>query len=114
MKISELAKESNLSIDTIRYYQKVGLIKPKKEGFFRVYGEEDLEIISAIKVLKSTGMPLKNIKLIVEMETQEVDFKLLKEILDEHLEWIKKQEIDIKTSKKIIAKALEKVNGKLI
>lgn len=59
-------------------------------------------------------MPLKNIKLIVEMETQEVDFKLLKEILDEHLEWIKKQETDIKTSKKIIAKALEKVNGKLI
>lgn len=61
--IGEFAKVTNLSIDTIRYYEKQGLIKPNRdENNRRIYDECDVGWIDFIKKLKMTGMKLKDIK----------------------------------------------------
>jgi len=62
MFIGDLAKSSNTSIDTLRYYEKIGLIKnvPRDAGGRRVYGPSFVAWLNFIKVLKATGMPLKD------------------------------------------------------
>ena len=43
-KIGQVAKETGLSIDTIRFYEKQGLLKrsPRTEGGFRLFGLGDI------------------------------------------------------------------------
>ena len=63
--ISELASLFNISGQTLRYYDKIGLIKPDvvnpKTGY-RYYSERQLDDIYLVKSLKSMGMTLEEIK----------------------------------------------------
>ena len=62
-KIGEISKITNLTIDTLRYYEKEGLITPARDqNNIRMYSYSNIRWIQFIKKLKQTGMPLKNIK----------------------------------------------------
>ena len=63
MKISQLAKLSNLSAHTLRYYEKAGLIKPswRSESNYRIYSEDDLTTVNFIKRSKLCGFSLSDI-----------------------------------------------------
>ena len=63
MKISEFAKRTGLSIDTLRYYEKLGLLEPKRDaGGRRVYSETDAAWMEFVGRLKRIGMPLSEIQ----------------------------------------------------
>ena len=58
-----MAKELNLSIDTLRYYEKMGLIKEiNKVNGKREYSEENIKDLKFILCMKSAGLSLKDIK----------------------------------------------------
>ena len=59
MKIGDVSAKTGLSIDTLRYYEKIGLIDPPlRSGGSRVYDDAILGWIGFLQALKSTGMPL--------------------------------------------------------
>lgn len=61
--IGEFSKIINLSIDTLRYYEKEQLILVERDAVGRRrYTDVDLNWILFIKRLKDTGMPIKEIK----------------------------------------------------
>lgn len=61
--ISELAKKLSLNQDTIRYYEKLDLIKPKRgENGYRIYTQGDYEKIRDILLIKDMGYTLAEIK----------------------------------------------------
>jgi len=63
--IGELLKMLNISISTLRYYDKEGLLPlvNRSSGNIRVFDESDLEYIRMIQCLKATGCCLKISKL---------------------------------------------------
>ncbi|QKE75832.1 MerR family transcriptional regulator [Arthrobacter citreus] len=66
--IGEVAKELKLTVYTLRYYDKEGLmpfVKRTTSGI-RVFKESDIEALKIIECLKSTGMPIKEIKNFIE------------------------------------------------
>jgi DNA-binding transcriptional MerR regulator len=60
MKIGTLSRHSGLSIDTLRYYEKIGLlpVARRDSGGRRLYDDSTLRWIDFLKRLKTTGMPL--------------------------------------------------------
>jgi DNA-binding transcriptional MerR regulator len=62
MHIGDLAKKSGLSTDTLRYYEKIGLIpRPLRDGGGRrVYDQSILRWIDFLGRLKATGMGIKD------------------------------------------------------
>ncbi|MBT2722617.1 MerR family transcriptional regulator [Bacillus sp. ISL-46] len=62
--ISEVAKELNLTVYTLRYYDKEGLIPfvERTPSGTRVFKESDIDALKVIECLKATGMPIKEIK----------------------------------------------------
>lgn len=53
-RIDDLAHETGLTVDTIRYYQRQGLLPPgEREGRHRLYGPEHVERLRRIKELQS-------------------------------------------------------------
>lgn len=63
MTIGELAQATNISEYTLRYYEKKGLIRVKRDNIGRrCYEVSDIEWIKFIRRLKDTGMLLKDIE----------------------------------------------------
>ena len=63
LSIQQFALRTGLSADTLRYYEKIGLLRhvPRDASGFRVYGLRDLEWVGFILRLKDTGMALDDI-----------------------------------------------------
>lgn len=67
--IKDVSKISGLSIFTIRFYNKVGLLPfvLKNNSGIRVFTESDVNLIQMICCLKNTGMKIKDIKKYIDM-----------------------------------------------
>lgn len=63
MKSKEFAARTGLSLSTLRYYERQGLLKPARDGHgYRDYGERDLDWVGFILKLKEMAVPLAQIK----------------------------------------------------
>lgn len=72
MKIGQLAKLSGCSIQTIRYYEKEGLLSPpsRSEGNFRLYDEKALKELEFVKHCRSLDIPLSDIKTLLALKNK--------------------------------------------
>jgi len=61
MKIAEVSEQSGISTDTLRYYERVGLIPHvnRNESGIRDYNELDLRRVDFIKCMRSAGLPVE-------------------------------------------------------
>ncbi|MGH4050835.1 MAG: MerR family transcriptional regulator [Clostridium sp.] len=68
-KIEEVAVKTGLTKRTLRYYEDIELITPKRtECSYRLYSQEDIDNINRIKDLReSLGFCLKDVKVIIEL-----------------------------------------------
>lgn len=120
MKIGELSKKVDLSKDTIRYYEKIGLISPAIINKVRIYSEKDLLRLKSIQILKTARFSLMEIKIFIEYDNKfnsmdEIynmsldDLSMLEDIINEKID-----EIDrIKNDLEIATKLLNSMNNKL-
>ncbi len=63
MTIREIAAKTNMSTDTLRYYERIGLLPPvpRNAAGIRNYDEYFINFINFIKKLKASGMSLEHI-----------------------------------------------------
>ena len=67
MKISEMSKLTGVSIRTLQYYDKIGLLCPTEytESGYRLYDDTALERLQQILLFRELEFPLKEIKRII-------------------------------------------------
>lgn len=62
MTIKTVSRRTGLSADTLRYYEKIGLIgKIRRKSGIRDYDENDIKVIEFIKCMRSVNMPIENL-----------------------------------------------------
>lgn len=86
--ISDIAKKADLSTDTIRFYEKRGLIQPnfRASNQYRYYGDEALKRLIFIKRCRALGMSLKEIEHLIQLEQNpEQDCCEVNQMIDQHL-----------------------------
>jgi DNA-binding transcriptional MerR regulator len=61
MKISEVSQQCDLSLDTLRYYERIGLLPPvnRSDSGIRDYNELDVRRVEFIKCMRSAGLPIE-------------------------------------------------------
>ena len=61
MTIKEVSEQYEISQDTLRYYERVGMIPPvtRTAGGIRNYGAEDLRWVELAKCMRSAGLPVE-------------------------------------------------------
>jgi len=61
MKIMEVSEQYGISSDTLRYYERIGLIPPvhRKDNGIRDYNELDMRRVEFIKCMRSAGLPIE-------------------------------------------------------
>lgn len=104
MKIGDFAKQSGVSADTLRYYEKIGLIKAahRSAGGYREYGEENLETIRFILSAKSLGFTLDTIQqlLQIQINKQDASCEEVKQFVAVQLDQVEQRLKELHTIKK--------------
>ena len=75
--VGETARICSIPADTLRYYDKIGLIHPSVmgENGYRYYKYEDFLFLNTIKYLKKLGMPLADMKKLFDNRCKEATRK---------------------------------------
>jgi len=68
MQIKDLANETGLSKDTLRYYERLSLLTPKRDEYnnYRTYSRDSVEKLKIIKKAQEMGFSLKEIQNILK------------------------------------------------
>lgn len=69
-KIGEIAKLTNLTTRTIRYYEELGLLGTRKNrslGQLRLFDNDDIKRLKKIQMLKDLGLTLEEISQVIEL-----------------------------------------------
>ncbi len=73
IRIDELARRSGLTVDTIRFYQREGLLPPaERAGRAKVYGQDHLDRLAQIRQLQTRRFSLAAIRSLLESERPEL------------------------------------------
>jgi DNA-binding transcriptional MerR regulator len=61
MRIAEVSERYGISTDTLRYYERIGLIPPvnRNQSGIRDYDEIDVRRVEFIKCMRSAGLPIE-------------------------------------------------------
>ena len=82
--IQQVAIMTGLSTHTLRYYEKIGLIKNVQTGY-RQYTDVDLALIQFLIRLRVTGMPMLKMKQFSDLRQKgDSTITARKELLEEH------------------------------
>lgn len=70
--IQQVAEATGLSVFTLRYYERVGLIHPidRAENTHRRYTQEDIGWIDFLMKLRATGMSISEMQVYAELQRQ--------------------------------------------
>ncbi len=85
--IGRVAARVGLSIDTIRYYERAGLLPliARASNGHRRYTEDDLGWITLLKCLRTTGMPISEMRRYADLVAQgESTLTHRREMLEDH------------------------------
>lgn len=97
--IAEVSKKYELSADTLRYYERVGLIPEvnRNKSGIRDYTEEDCKWVEFIKCMRSAGLPIEVLIEYVALFGQgDETIKARKELLTEQRKRLIEKMEDIK------------------
>ena len=109
MTIKEVSEKYDISQDTLRYYERVGMIPPvtRTAGGIRDYKEEDIRWVELAKCMRSAGIPVETMIEYVKL-TQEGDTNI-----PARLQLLKDQKDLLLEQKSKIDETLERLNYKI-
>lgn len=88
MKIGELARATGVDVDTIRYYEKTGLLPPpaRTPNGYRAYGPEHLEGLSFVRHCRALDIPLADIARLMNFAARpEEDCGDINQLIDDQI-----------------------------
>lgn len=109
MNIKEASEKSGVSADTIRYYERIGLIPPvhRNENGVRKFGAEDLRWIQFSRQMRRAGLSIEAL----------IDYLALfregEHTLEARVELLKEQRVDLKNRINIMQEALNRLDFKI-
>ena len=88
MRIGELAQASGTPIETIRFYERVGLLPtaPRTEGNYRIYTPQHAERLGFIRQCRNLDMTLDEVRVLLRFRDDPLaDCGAVNSLLDEHI-----------------------------
>jgi Cd(II)/Pb(II)-responsive transcriptional regulator len=91
MKIGELAKLTDCQVETVRYYEREGLLPPpaRSDGNYRVYTQAHVERLTFIRNCRSLDMTLEEIRSLLSLRDSPQDqCESVNALIDEHIQHV--------------------------
>jgi len=103
--IQEAAEVTDLSVHTLRYYERIGLLMPvgRAANGHRRYSQQDINLIKSLNKWRKTGMPLVDIQRYVRLfQEGESTASERRQILEAHRETVVSQIQELQATLELI------------
>ncbi len=103
--IQEAAEVTDLSVHTLRYYERIGLLLPvgRAANGHRRYSQQDISLIKSLNKWRQTGMPLVDIQRYVRLlQAGESTTAERRAILEAHRETVVSQIEELQATLQLI------------
>lgn len=112
--IGRLAKATGTKVETVRWYEKVGLIDPpqRTNANYRAYAASDLARLSFIRRARNLGFSLDQVRALIEISDQrDRDCGTIDALASEHLEEIDRKIADLSALRRELAEVVASCRG---
>ncbi|HEX2467255.1 MAG TPA: MerR family transcriptional regulator [Solirubrobacterales bacterium] len=116
MTIAEAAAEAGVSVHTLRYYERAGLLAPieRNRSGHRRFTAEDVEWVAVCTKLRATGMPIRRIREYAELVREgEGNEAARLALLEAHREDVRARLREVKRNLELIDYKIDLYRGKL-
>jgi MerR family copper efflux transcriptional regulator len=117
IQIGKLARETGLTVDAIRFYEKQQLLKPaaRSEGGFRLFSEHDLEQIQFIRRAQQLGFSLGEIRELLLLQGERVEAcPHVRDMLASKLEAVRQRILELRKMESQLAADLKRCERRLL
>jgi MerR family mercuric resistance operon transcriptional regulator len=106
--IGELSRRTTVNIETIRYYERIGLLPhpPRTRGGRRVYGTESCRTLGFVKRSRELGFSLEDIRTLLALRDSRGACKDVKVIAERHLQDVQVKIRDLMKLESVLSAAL--------
>lgn len=112
--IGELSRQTGVHIETIRYYEKIGLLPapPRTESGRRIYGEAQARILAFIRRARELGFGVNDIRnLLALAEPQNMSCAQAREIAAAHLAGVRAKLADLSRLEGVLSQTIAQCAG---
>ncbi len=112
--IGDLGKATNTKVETIRYYERIGLLaKPDRTGGnYRAYGQDALARLSFIRRARDLGFSLDQVRELLTLASQDQrDCGSVDAIANSHLAEIDRKLADLAALRRELSAVIASCNG---
>ena len=114
-KIGELSRLYGIGVDSLRYYEKIGILKPERsESGYRHYSLQDIWKLNIIRDLRSLGFSMESIRLYLQNHTVDSTLGLLEreqKAIDDKILYLQKLRENVASRMKNIREARNRELG---
>jgi DNA-binding transcriptional MerR regulator len=112
IRIGELAERCEVSRDTLRFYEREGLLSPPRRttSGYRAYTEEDASRVVFIREAQSLGLTLDDIREVIRLESLHApeECERVAQLLRERIDAIDKRLTDLRAFRSRLASSLDR------
>jgi Hg(II)-responsive transcriptional regulator len=115
IKSGELAKQANVNSETLRYYEREGLLPEpaRSESGYRQYAEEDVKRVRFIKRAQDLGFSLREIKELLALKLNaSQSAREVKRLAEQKIQEIENKIHHLEAMKTILGHLVEACSGK--
>jgi MerR family transcriptional regulator, mercuric resistance operon regulatory protein len=112
--IGELARRTGVHIETIRYFEKVGLLENagRTTGGHRVYAEQHIRALGFVKRARELGFTQAEVRAILKLGGPgEACCDEVRQIAVHHLEQVRRKLADLARLERLLATTVERCSG---
>jgi DNA-binding transcriptional MerR regulator len=113
---NQVARLANINVETLRYYEKIGLIDTpdRNESGYRIYNDKTLERLEIIKRAKTCGLTLEETKELIEVLYRDaIDYTYISKFIDNKIDLIDSKINELNSIKQILNTMKTNINNKV-
>lgn len=105
IQIGELSRRARCNIETIRYYERIGLMPaPPRRGRYRSYGAEDVGRLSFVRRARELGFTLNEVRALLRLAgVGEVSCAEVRTLAASHLTDVRARIADLRRMERVLA-----------
>lgn len=114
LSIGEMSKQSGVNIETIRYYEKIGVMPAPRRSAngYRLYGADHLKRLSFVRRSRELGFSLDEIRSLLRLvDGDAYTCAQVRELTPDHLMEIRRKIADLKRLKRVMEQMAAQCSG---